>query len=171
MVDIKGVERYLDIIRNNKPKAIIITFFIIILFFIVSFFGLGYLPELGRLYAKNMNIGILLFILIILSLALMFYGGYLLYKQILKSLPKKAIDMLRVIAATEHPFGKNRSKDNFDIIDEVALSETFGMSQQQTKRLLELLEKANCLDFDKGVGIYGISNEGRELLNKKERLP
>ena len=85
-----------------------------------------------------------------------------------KVLPPNALDMLRVIAATEQPFNKNRSKAT---INEVSLSETFGISHQKTKYLLESLERAGMFKIDKGVGIYGISHDGRELLSKKERLP
>jgi len=165
----KEIEEYLETIKNDKPKAIIIISLVIVLFLVVSFFGAGYLPELGRRYAKKTDI--FPYVHIILILALSCYGVYVLWKRIRSSrsevLPSEAIEMLRVIAAMLSPFGNNRQEAT---IDEIALSETFGMSHQQTKYLLELLDRADTLKAN-DIGIYGIKHKGRKLLNEKEKMP
>ncbi|MCK5229342.1 MAG: hypothetical protein KAR13_03700 [Desulfobulbaceae bacterium] len=84
-----------------------------------------------------------------------------------KTLTPEAVEVLRVIAATLSPFGNNRQEAT---IDKIALSETFRMSHQQTERLFELLEKAGTLETN-DIGIYGITGEGRKLLNEKEKMP
>ena len=80
-----------------------------------------------------------------------------------KPLPSEAIEILRVIAAMLSPFGNNRQDAT---VNEIALSETFGISHQQTKHLLELLEQADMLGIN-DIGIYGIKCKGRKLLNGK----
>jgi len=165
----KEIEEYLETIKNDKPKAIIIISLVIVSFLIVSFFGAGYLPELGRLYAKKTDIPPYVFIVLILALSC--YGVYVLWKRIRSSrsevLPSEAIEMLRVIAAMLSPFGNNRQEAT---IDAIALSETFGISHQQTKALLESLEEVGALETN-DIGIYGITGEGRKLLNEKEKMP
>ena len=84
-----------------------------------------------------------------------------------ETIPPEAIEVLRVIAAMLSPFGNNRQEAT---IDKIALSETFRMSHQQTERLFELLEKAGTLETN-DIGIYGITGEGRKLLNEKEKMP
>ena len=84
-----------------------------------------------------------------------------------KPLTPEAIEVLRVIAAMLSPFGNNRQEAT---IDETALSETLGISHQQTKHLLELLDLADMLEAN-DMGIYGITGEGRKLLNEKEKMP
>jgi len=83
-----------------------------------------------------------------------------------KMLSPEAIEVLRVIAATEQPFDNNRLQAT---INKAALSETFGMSHQKTKYLLELLGRAGTLELNEGI--CGITHEGRNLLNKAKKMP
>ena len=88
-------------------------------------------------------------------------------KNLQKPLTPEAIEVLRVIAAMLPPFDNNRQEAT---IDEVTLSEKFDMSQQKTKYLLELLEEIGALEIN-NIGIYGITFEGRKLLNEKGAMP